>query len=200
MGAGKTAVGEVIRKALVLCADHELNVSAFTARCAASAAASPYDMVSAAMATLKGGRHGGESERVLALMAEVGTPGRARAVVANRLRRGDRLPGFGHPALPRRRSARRGADASGRSERQSQAVEPGSGGGWRASEAVHDLPNLDFGLVALAPTYGLPDSAPLVLFAIGRTVGWIAHAIEQYASGELIRPRANYTGPAPPTE
>jgi len=51
--------------------------------------------------------------------------------------------------------------------------------------------------VALARTYGLPSYAPLVLFALGRTIGWIAHAIEQYASGELIRPRANYTGPPP---
>jgi len=62
---------------------------------------------------------------------------------------------------------------------------------------LHELPNLDFGLVALARAYGLPPYAPLVLFALGRTVGWIAHAIEQYACGELIRPRASYTGPVP---
>ena len=65
------------------------------------------------------------------------------------------------------------------------------------SELSHDLPNLDFGLAALARTHGLPDRAPLILFALGRTVGWIAHAIEQYSLGELIRPRARYTGPAP---
>ncbi|MBZ5620638.1 MAG: hypothetical protein LAQ69_18225 [Acidobacteriia bacterium] len=51
--------------------------------------------------------------------------------------------------------------------------------------------------ISLARTYGLPGHAPLVLFALGRTVGWIAHAIEQYATGESIRPRARYTGPAP---
>ncbi len=61
-------------------------------------------------------------------------------------------------------------------------------------ELLGDLPNLDFGLVALAKTYGLPDNSPLLLFALGRTIGWIAHAIEQYATGELIRPRARYTG------
>src|SRR6267142_480012 len=66
----RNAVADVIRTALVLCADHELNVSAFVARCAASAGASPYDVVSAAMATLKGHKHGGASERVLALVAE----------------------------------------------------------------------------------------------------------------------------------
>src|SRR2546427_1523589 len=90
----RAAAGEMIRMALVVCADHELNVSAFTARCAASAGASPYDTVSAAMATLKGSRHGGETERVSALFVETGTPKHARAVVANWLRRGERLPGF----------------------------------------------------------------------------------------------------------
>src|SRR5258708_17550453 len=86
--------------ALIVCADDEVNVSAFTARCAASAGASPYDTVSAAMTTLKGSRHGGETERVSALFVEADTPKRARAVVANWLRRGERLPGFGHPLYP----------------------------------------------------------------------------------------------------
>jgi citrate synthase len=60
------------------------------------------------------------------------------------------------------------------------------------------FPNVDFALVALARAAGLPDGAPLSLFALGRTAGWIGHAIEQYASGALIRPRARYTG-EPPT-
>ena len=194
---GKPHVAEAIRMALVLCADHELNVSAFAARCAASAGASPYDTVSAAMATLKGRRHGGETQRVSALIAETGTPRRARAAVADWLRRGDKLPGFGHPLYPAGdpRAARlmRLAEASGNSAewRLARAL---SGA---ALELLHELPNLDFGLVALARTYRLPPNAPLLLFALGRTVGWIAHAIEQYASEELIRPRAHYTGPAP---
>ena len=96
----RTAVADVIRTALVLCADHELNVSAFTARCAASAGASPYDVVSAAMATLKGYKHGGAAERVLALVADADTPKSARALVADRLRRGEGVPGFGHPLYP----------------------------------------------------------------------------------------------------
>ena len=189
------AVGEAIRAALVLCADHELNVSAFVARCAASAGASPYDTVSAALATLKGQRHGGETERVSALMEEVGTARRARAVVANRLRRGEKVSGFGHPLYP------------AGDPRAALLMRLAKAGGNRAQwgvirsiaraafELLHDLPNLDFGLVALARTYGLPGHAPLVLFALGRTIGWMAHALEQYASNELIRPRANYIGP-----
>jgi len=193
----KAAVGEVIRMALVLCADHELNVSAFAARCTASAGASPYDAVSAAMAALKGSRHGGETWRVSALFAETGTPGRARNMVANRLRRGERLPGFGHPLYPagdpRAAMLMRLAEASG--NRKEWALVRALARA--ARELLHDPPNLDFGLVALARTYRLPAHAPIVLFALGRTAGWIAHAIEQYGSGELIRPRANYTGPDP---
>ena len=66
-----------------------------------------------------------------------------------------------------------------------------------ASELLHEEPNLDFGLAALARALGLPPEAPLVVFALGRTAGWIAHAMEQYASAEIIRPRARYTGPVP---
>jgi citrate synthase len=182
---------------LVLCADHELNVSAFVARCAASAGASPYDVVSAAMATLKGRRHGGETERVWALFEETAAPGRAGAVVANRLRRGERVPGFGHPLYPagdpRAALLLRLAEAGGNAPewRLVRALRKAG------SDLLHDAPNLDFGLAALARTHGLPRHAPLVLFAVGRTVGWLAQAIEQYATTEVIRPRAHYTGPAP---
>jgi citrate synthase len=60
-------------------------------------------------------------------------------------------------------------------------------------------PNLEFALVALEQTLDLPDGSALALFATGRTVGWIGHAIEQYNSGHMIRPRATYNGPRPDT-
>ena len=194
----RDAVGDVIRTALVLCADHELNVSAFTARCAASAGASPYDVVSAAMATLKGYKHGGAAERVLALA------GRGRYAGA---RSG---PGGESPAPWRERcrgsairsirlairapccscGSRRPAETTPRGGRFEICAE-------RGRSCCTTLPNLDFGLAAVTRAYRLPDQAPLLLFALGRTIGWIAHAIEEYASGRLIRPRARYTGPAP---
>jgi citrate synthase len=193
----RAAAGDVIRTALVLCADHELNVSAFTARCAASAGASPYDVVSAAMATLKGYKHGGAAERVLALLTETGTPKDARRAIANRVRRGERPAGFGHPLYPagdpRAVLLLRLAEASG-NDREWQRVRAVSKAG---SELLHDLPNLDFGLAAITRAYRLPEQAPVLLFALGRTIGWIAHAIEEYASGQLIRPRARYTGLGP---
>jgi len=188
--------GEAIRTALVLCADHELNVSAFTARCAASAGASPYDVVLAAMATLKGYKHGGASERVLTLLSEAGTPRQARAVIAGRLSRGESVPGFGHPLYPAgdpravvllRLAQAAGNELAWRSIRNLQRA---------GSALLHDAPNLDFGLAALASAYALPVEAPLLLFSLGRTLGWIAHAIEEYGSGQLIRPRARYVGPS----
>jgi citrate synthase len=196
---GRAEVDGVIRTALVLCADHELNVSAFTARCAASAGASPYDVVSAAMATLKGYKHGGAGERVLALLAASDTLRHARAQVATHLRRGEHVPGFGHPLYPdgdpRAVLLMRLAESSGNEEACRVMRNLTKAG----VELLHDLPNLDFGLAAVTRAFRLPDQAPVLLFALGRTVGWIAHAIEEYASGQLIRPRARYTGPMPLT-
>jgi citrate synthase len=191
------AVGDAIRVALVLCADHELNVSAFAARCAASAGASPYDVVAAALATFKGYKHGGAAQRVLALLAEIGTPTRTRAVMAGRLQRGELVPGFGHPLYPagdpRAVLLLRLAQNSGNVAEWRRIR-----GVWQSgSKLLQDSPNLDFGLAALVRTYRLPAHAPALLFALGRTIGWIAHAIEEYASGQLIRPRARYTGPPP---
>ena len=184
-----------IDAALILCADHELNVSAFTARCVASARATPYMVVTAALAALQGHRHGGETERTAAMLDEAGEPA---AVVAARLRRGERVSGFGHPLYPRGdpRGAKLLALArhAGRRAKQAERID----GFVRAGrELLGAAPTLDLGLVALARALSLPPHAPLSLFAVGRTVGWIAHAIEQYATEPMIRPRARYVGPDP---
>jgi citrate synthase len=191
------AAADVIRTALVLSADHELNISAFAARCAASAGASPYDVVSAALATLKGYKHGGASERTLSLVREAGSAHAARSAIVERLRQGERVAGFGHPLYPN------GDPRAALLVKLAQAS--GNDAGWRpfrhlsraGRELLDDAPNLDFGLAAITRAYRLPDEAPFLLFALGRTIGWIAHAMEEYASGHLIRPRARYTGPMP---
>lgn len=196
-GVGGAAVA-AIEEALVLCADHELNVSAFTARCVASAAASPYDAVAAALAALKGGRHGGLADRFVALLDEVGDDDPAAEVLGRRLRRGEEVPGFGQPLYPGGdpRAARLLALAG------EVSPEPQRLARLRATvaagrELLGEEPVLDVGLVALARAVGLPAAAPLTLFAVGRTAGWLAHAIEEYGRGELIRPRARYAGPPP---
>ena len=118
-------------------------------------------------------------------------------MVASRLRRGEALAGFGHPLYasgdPRAVLLMRLAESSG----NEAAWRPVRNLARAGSELLQDLPNLDFGLAAVTRTYRLPEQAPVLLFALGRTIGWIAHAIEEYASGQLIRPRARYTGLLP---
>jgi citrate synthase len=189
--------GEILRAALVLCADHELNASAFAARCAASVGASPYDVALAGLATLKGARHGGQTEAASALLDSLEMARTPKGAFAERLRRGEPIPGFGHPLYPK-------GDCRARFllERIFECGDPKRVRFIRsATEAglslLGERPNLDWALASIGYAFQLPKGAPLYLFAAGRTVGWIAHAIEQYESRSPIRPRAKYIGPVP---
>lgn len=177
--------------ALILCADHELNTSAFTARCAASAGASPYGVVQAGLAALGGFRHGAHTFRVEALYREVEALGAQRAVESY-LRRGEELPGFQHKLYPQ-------GDPRGRDLLALLAPLPEAAGELvEVASALHQgRPNVDFALVTLALKLQRPPGTALTLFALGRCAGWIAHALEQYATGKLVRPRARYVGPLP---
>lgn len=184
--------------ALILCADHELPVSTFAVRCVASSGATPYAAVTAGLCALQGVKHGGQVEQVGKLLQEVEASGDARGVLRGRLRRGEGIPGFGHPLYPE--GDPRGAELV----RLSEAACPGSffvelsvAASEAALEVLDERPTLDFGLVTLARALGLPSGGALALFALGRTVGWIGHAVEQYGSDALIRPRARYVGEPP---
>jgi citrate synthase len=188
------AGAEILRRCLVLIADHELNASTFVARCVASTGATPYAVVSAALSALSGRRHGGASARAEALFAELARDGDAMAVMACRIARGEDLPGFGHflyPAGDPRATTILAAITRILPE-ASALIESAAVAGTRLT-GRH--PNVDFALAAAATSLALPRNAALAIFILGRTVGWIAHAIEQYESGVLIRPRARYTGP-----
>ena len=118
------------------------------------------------------------------------------AVMAGRLARGERLPGFGQPLYPEgdpRATAILAALAQAAPEANALAEKAAETG----LRLIGRRPNVDFALAAMAIGLGLPRDSALGLFIIGRTVGWIAHAIEQYESGVLIRPRARYLGPRP---
>lgn len=182
--------------ALILCADHELNVSAFTARCVASAGSTPYAAVIAALSALQGYKHGGHTAHAFALLSAAAQG--VRPAIAGYLQGGDKLPGFGHPLYP---------DGDPRAacllallgevypaSPQVQLVDD-------VCAAVYAIlglrPTIDLALAALALTLSMPRHTPLAIFALGRTAGWIGHVIEQYALDQLIRPRARYSGHAP---
>ncbi|HXD20578.1 MAG TPA: citrate/2-methylcitrate synthase [Vicinamibacterales bacterium] len=200
--AWKTGAGgaDVVRAALVLCADHELNVSSFTARCVASSGSHPYAVVIAGLAALEGPKHGGASIRAESMLASLRQARPIRAAVSARLRRGEPIDGFGHPLYregdPR---ARLLLELLGERYRTSAEYRFVATFARAAAETTGEHPNIDFGLAAAARVLGLPAGSPFTLFAIGRTVGWLGHAIEQYATGQLIRPRAKYVG-VPPLE
>lgn len=187
----------LLNTALVLCADHGLNVTAFSVRCVASAGATPYGAINAGLSASRGHRHTGNVARIEALLREAERPEALRKTMAQRLRRGDPVPGFGHRLYPN------GDPRAHLLLEQLQTVAPNSSGAAFGSVAAEVGPNLlgrppalDFALVALRRALNLPPDAPL-LFVLGRTVGWVGHMIEQYQQGDVIRPRAQYTGPSP---
>ena len=186
---------DVLRAALILCADHELNVSAFTARCVASAGSNPYAVVTAGLAALEGTKHGGSTSRVETTLAAMRRERSLRTALAERLRQGQRVDGFGHP-LYRRGDPRAAALLEMLERRYPKSPELRYAREFaRAAAAVTgERPNVDFALGAVSRVLGLPPGSGLTLFAIGRTIGWIGHAIEQYAVDQIIRPRAKYVG------
>ncbi|GAC1478090.1 MAG: citrate synthase [Acidimicrobiales bacterium] len=187
---------------LILLADHELATSTLAARVAASTRANPYAAVSAALGVFDGPLHGTVSEEVFALIADserIGAP----AAIAERLRRGHPIPGFGHRLY-------RLADP--RADVMLDVVQPLArrtrGGTARLATAlaVRDaaagksatFPNSEFGLGAFTFVTGMPPDAGEAIFATARVAGWVAHALEEYAAAPLrFRSRAVYTGVMP---
>ncbi|MFZ6872033.1 citrate/2-methylcitrate synthase [Undibacterium sp. Di27W] len=195
---------ELVRAALVVSADHELNVSTFTVRCVASAGANMGMALVAGLAALSGPKHGGESLRVSRLLrAALAVPENdISSFLARHLRSHDashhfspRLPGFAHPLYPD--GDPRGALLMKMLDREKHASL------FVVAEIAEDLTsqklNIDFGLVAVEIACQLPPGAAQILFALGRTAGWLAHAMEQLETGQLIRPRARYVGKFPDT-
>jgi citrate synthase len=195
-GSGSAEDRALLRAALILCADHELNVSAFTARCAASAGASPYNLVIAGLAALQGTRHGGESEAADAFLGEALAAADPGALIAQRLKRGERIAGFGHPLYPAG-DPRAGVLLDMLAAQRRPEVSEARRIAAAAAEMIERPPNIDFALGVLRRSLKLPEGAAIGLFALGRMIGWLAHGMEQYASRRLIRPRARYVGPAP---
>jgi len=180
---------DLIRRVLVLLADHELNASTFTARVAASTGASPAAAALAGLAALSGPLHGAMGARVQAFVDEAGRIGAADAVGA-RLAQGLPIPGFGHPLYP-------AGDPRARALLDAFTPPPAFEAVRVAAEAqTGEIANVDYALTALTVALALPSNAAFLMFAVGRCAGWLAHALEQLQTGRLIRPRARYVGPS----
>lgn len=186
-GWERPEAAEPIRRCLVLTAEHELNVSAFAARVTASSGAALSAATLSGLATLTGPRHGGAWLSVTRL-AEQAAVGGVREAIRTMLSSDGVVRAFGHRLYP-------DGDPRAKAIMSSFDVPPLYAALAEAGEELLGEPaNLDFSLAALAAAYDLPDDAPMVIFALARTVGWLAHAMEQVVSGDLIRPRAHYAG------
>jgi len=194
---------------LVTVADHGLNASTFTARVIASTGAGLTSAVLGALGALKGPLHGGAPGPVLDMLDAIGTPAQAEPWLDAALARGDRLMGFGH-RIYRVRDPR--ADALKSAIRPLVAAEQVAPARVALAEAVEaaalallkrkkpDRPletNVEFYTALLLEALGFPRSSFTCVFTMGRTGGWIAHALEQAATGRLIRPQSRYVGPPP---
>jgi citrate synthase len=196
-GQGRPAPGlmRALSAALVLLADHELAASTLAARAAASVRADPYAVVGTGLGAMSGALHGGASLGAETLMAAASGPEDVPRVVAELLRRGEKVPGFGHfvyrggdpRAILLLDLVRRVAPKSGQLA-VAEAV---------FAEVRHKSlpePNIDFAIATLVRVAGMVRGAGEAIFAVARTAGWIAHALEAYSGPGPLRPRAVYTG------
>ncbi|MFD3656589.1 citrate/2-methylcitrate synthase [Streptomyces sp. NPDC058620] len=190
----------VLDTALALLADHDLAASTLAARVAASAHAHPYAVVSAGLGVLEGPLHGAASGLAHRMLAEVVERGSASPVVADHLRTGRRVPGLGHRLYT-------GEDPRATALFALLADVPQAAPVLAAARDVvtttaRHTPlhaNVDLALAVLSVACGMPAEAGEAVFAVSRTAGWIAHALEEYAERPLrMRPSGQYEGPRPP--
>lgn len=184
-----------VNTAMILLADHELAASTVAVRIAAAARSPVYGCIATGLGVLQGQWHGGMSLRAEDLLAQIRSPEQADAIIHAHLSRGDPLWGFGHP-LYRNGDPRAAAllrlilgSAPARQRTTINRI--------LAFTAENSLPppNIDFALAALAYCWSLSRGAGQAIFAVARTAGWIAHAIEEYERKASYRIRATYTGP-----
>jgi citrate synthase len=190
----------------VLLAEHSLNASTFTARIAASTGSDVYAVITAALASLKGDAHGGANQRAMEMLRDIGSPEAVEGFIEHALATKRRLMGIGHRIYrvldPR---------APILEDQVQKLMDEGGETRWaetarrvEAVTATHPYyverklsPNVEFFSAPLLDLVGLPTDVFPAAFGCSRIVGWLAHMMEQLADNRLIRPAAEYVGPAP---
>ena len=191
---------EAFNKALVLHADHELNASTFTARVCVATLSDIYSGITAAIGALKGPLHGGANEQVMKMLSEIGSVDNVESYIQDKLDNKVKIMGFGHrvyrsgdPRAPHlRKMSEKLTQLTGKPELYDMSVK------------IHDMiweqkhlpANVDFFSASVYDSLEIEHDLFTPVFAVSRTAGWSAHILEQYANNRLIRPRAEYVGPA----
>ena len=197
-GTKSSEKAQAINCALVLCADHELNASALAARIAASCDAPLFSCLLSALGTFSGSFHGAASRRAEDFVSASMKFKSATSWLKDHLKHNDGIPGFGSEIYsagdPRSNllietAVNISSNKNRNLLRLMEMVEC-------VREQMALEPNLDVGLAAISYALGLPPRSGTTIFAVSRSAGWIAHAIEQRLYGSTIRPRARYIGKA----
>ncbi|HKT22457.1 MAG TPA: citrate/2-methylcitrate synthase, partial [Nitrososphaerales archaeon] len=184
---------------LILHADHEFNASTFTARVIASTLSDIYSAVTGAVGALKGPLHGGANEKVVEMTNEIGTPDMVDSYIKAKLASKAKVNGFGHRVYktmdPRARILKDMAEHFVRTEKEKQSLEI-----IERTEAIllkekNLHPNVDLFSGLALNHIGIPSYLFTPVFAVGRSPGWLAHVLEQYADNRIIRPISDYVGP-----
>jgi citrate synthase len=186
--------------ALILHAEHELNASTFAARVTAATLSDIYSSVTAAIGALRGPLHGGANEDVIKRLLEAGTADKALEMIKNKLANKVKIPGFGHRVYhtldPRATSLKGMAEELGKRTGHEELYQISKQIEQYIKEAKNLNANVDFYSASTYYSLGIPVDLFTPIFAVSRMSGWTAHILEQYANNRLIRPRAEYLGPA----
>jgi citrate synthase len=199
---GSEEVGGLERY-LILTAEHGMNASTFTARVIASTGTDVASALAGAVGAFAGPLHGGSPSLVLDMLDDIGTPERVGPWLDAALARGRRLMGFGHRVYraedPRAACLRDTAAALGGPRvALARAVEAAALERLRAAKPNRALyTNVEFWAAIVLERIGIPRELFTPTFAVARVAGWTAHVVEQVRDNRLIRPTADYVGPAP---